>query len=608
MAQAALIAVTRMMLCVLPLASTACGQESGSIASILESIDISQAADPVKNEWSAALDALQLVEDLEPVGRHRFIIPLPAKEAKASRARLDDLLKSLAIDASLRDSWRDLISRAMKASETAAGRGDSHESLRLRWRAEGLRSVLPMDADAAEGAWPPAHAVDRIKVARSSSPLPLIGWNSGSFAVATTPHFSIASQAGERATYEMAEACELAFAVWSQLFPEIGAELIDAPKSGEEPDGRFRVVMFRTREAYVKALKAIEPRIQVSTGYYSPQNRMSFFFWDGRKSLATLVHELTHQFFHEASEAPPAFDPDTDPGYWAIEGVALYMESLSIQPLGGAAIVDVGGWDAPRLQAGRYRRLHDEYWIPWDAFGLATGSDFKKSDDLAAWYSQACGLAHRWMDSDASDQNRFRAYLREVYAGSGEKAASQLGADDDEVRGALDRYLLQPPSPASQSWVRPSYPNRREAVLSRCQVTSDQLLSWPQTLRAMEWLDLSFTSVDDRWILEATPEWNIARLNVEGTAMSDRSLPKIAAMNSLNDLDLTRCAITDEGLAALAKHPSIRQLWLGDTKISDASVDVLASMPRLDRVILDGTSLSEEGWKRLKKKKPALKR
>jgi len=125
----------------------------------------------------------------------------------------------------------------------------------------------------------------------------------------------------------------------------------------------------------------------------------------------------------------------------------------------------------------------------------------------------------------------------------------------------------------------------------------------------MDWLDVSFSLVDDRWLLDAADyPWQIGRLNLESTAASDAAMPAIAAMKELKELDLTACHVTDEGVSALREHPTLRQLWLGRTQITDASIDVLLSLPRLDRLTVDGSGISPAGWKRILEKKPYLKR
>jgi len=555
-----------------------------------------------------SLDPLRVLDSLDPHGRHRFLLPLPKSEAKQSSQRLRETLQRLGILEDVQSVLAEAIQQAARHADDAAARGQVRRSERLRRREMGLRSMIEPVQEQGEPrldwSW------DRIQIARAREPLSLLAWNSGAYSVATTTHFSVASQAGDRPTAEMAQACELAYGIWSQLFEEsLASEQVDAPKSAGGGRSSFRVVMFRTRDAYIKALRSIEPKIAVSTGYYSPRHRMSFFYWDGAKSLPTLVHELTHQFFEEWGGEESGFDSNRDPGFWAVEGVALYLESFSMNKIGGAAVIDIGGWDSLRLQAGRYRRLHDQYWIAWDEFSHFDGEAFRESKEIAAWYSQACGLAHRWLDGSEAEFAQFTEYLRAVYAGSGRDAARALIKDDDALRSEYDRYLLTSWRSDDEIEMRPFFPNRREAVLSRCEVSSRDLLAWPRECRQMDWLDVSFSLVDDRWLLDAADyPWQIGRLNLESTAASDAAMPAIAAMKELKELDLTACHVTDEGVSALREHPTLRQLWLGRTQITDASIDVLLSLPRLDRLTVDGSGISPAGWKRILEKKPYLKR
>jgi hypothetical protein len=557
-----------------------------------------------------SLEPLGSLDSLDLRGRHRFVLPLPRAEAKQGSQRLRETLQRLGILEDVTSALEAAINRAASRANEAAARGEARWSERLRRRAMGLRSALETVQDKggeAKVAW----SWDRVQISKAREPLSLLAWNSGAYRVATTTHFSVASQAGDQPTAEMAQACELAYEIWSQLFAEnFGSEQVDAPKSNGA-DGRvpFRVVMFRTRDAYVKALRAIEPKIGVSTGYYSPRHRMSFFYWDGSKSLPTLVHELTHQFFQEWDGEQSGFDSDRDPGFWAVEGVALYLESFSIVKIGGVAVIDIGGWDSSRLQAGRYRRLRDEYWVAWDEFSQLDGKAFRESKEIAAWYSQACGLAHRWLDGSEGEFAQFTEYLRAVYAGNGSEAALALAKDDDAMRTGYDQYLLTSWRSGDEAGTRAFFPNRREAVLSRCEVASPDLLAWPNECRQMDWLDVSFSQVDDRWLLDAGKHpWKIARLSLESTATSDAAMPAIGSMKELKELDLTACKITDEGVSELREHPALRQLWLGQTQITDASIEVLLSIPRLERLTVDGSRISDAAWKRILEKKPYLKR
>lgn len=552
-------------------------------------------------EWSQIAHSLRLIEDLAPVGRQRFVLPMIAARSKAAVLKLREQLQHLGVLEKLESH----IEARCLAIEATLAEGDAD---RKRLQVAGLRAVL-QPPSLTKSDQPTAYAWDAIRVSRSPENFPLVTWGPGTYAMARTQHFAIASQGGDKPTLEMAEACEIAFAIWQQLFVGFGGNSDQAAAESKDQKVPFRVVLFRNRDAYLRTLRSIEPRIGISTGYYSPQHRLSFFYWDGAKSISSLIHELTHQFFHESGGTVSSLDSDTDPGFWAVEGVALYMESLSMRALGGARIIDVGGWDSLRLQAGRYRRLHDEYWIPWDEFHAANGIRFRREAELPAWYSQACGLTHRWLDGSPQEQRQFFEYLSSVYKGEGATAARKLG-EDDPVRDGYDRYL-------QQSWMletrnataRPYFSNRTDAVLARCDVTSETLLEWNPSYRRMQWLDLSFTSVDDRlFAIENGIQWDVARLSLESTSISDVSMPAIAAMTSLMELDLSHCQITDGGLASLRGHPSLRKLWLNQCRITDEAIDTLLTLPRLEQLFVEGTNLSDDAWKRLLQKKPALKR
>lgn len=520
-------------------------------------------------------ELFELVLKPIPPGSNRFFVPDSSSRGKLRRERLRSALQS----AGLLDELESIL-----ASEPT-----------FQTTPESKLTVLDADADNSEEA---------IQVKRSAANFPLMGWGPGTYQSARSTHFAIASQAGDKVTAEVAQACEVIFNIWQSLF----AERFPFP---EQQTQAFRVVLLRNKEAYVRALKAIEPRISISTGYYSPQHKMAFFYWDGPKSFPTLVHELTHQFFDATSTEDSRFDADSDPGAWALEAVALYMESWSEEYVGGLRVIEIGGWDAPRVQAGRFRRLRDQYWIPWDEFSKADGKKLRADPDVAAWYSQACGLAHFWLDSDSASREKFLTYLKSVYRGDGSSAANAL-TDDDTLRTAYDQYLLtgtNPPSEPNDNFgKRTGFLRRNEIVLTRSAVQSQALLGWPLGLRKLAWLDLGFTQVDDSLFANAGENpWQINRLNIESTKITDASMTAIASMKNLTELDLSGCKVTDAGLEVLAKHPNLKQLWLTNTDVTDRSVEVLASIPKLERIEASG-SLSVEGYQDLVKKKPRLRK
>ena len=560
-------------------------------------------------QFAETIGSLRLLLDLEPKGRHRYVLPRASSASKLNSDRLKKVLDSestglkLAIEALGKSFGKEI--------ETADSEQNWELGYRLRWRLAGLNAILPNASDAKRvrnEPWSHAKVLDTTPDGRKAfANHPKTRWPANSYTVMTTPHFEIASQSDTKSTVEVANLSEQAFAVWKQVFYSAWAnKQTVAPEYAEPVDHKFSVVLFRDRESYTKALRSIAD-IAISTGYYDPSEKVAFFYWDGAKTPSTLVHELTHQFFYEASANPVALDANRGKGFWVVEGVALYMESLSTRGCGGSLVVDLGGWDAPRLQAGRYRRLHDKYWVPWEEFHWADGKRFRAEEDIRAWYSQATGLAHLWLDGSVEKRVAFAAYVESVYANQASTALLGDWDDDKAMRDAYDRYLI---SGSSLMASRPFFANRREAVLCRTKLSAKELLEWPVEFRTTPWLDLSFSQIDDLLFTEMEklpPHWNVQRLNLESTKVTDASLPAIAGMKNLADLDLSNCDVSDEGIKALSGHKSLKTLWLNECKVTDASMAILSTIPQLESVHLSNTAVTPAGWSQLLSTKPRLK-
>jgi Domain of unknown function (DUF4129) len=444
-----------------------------------------------------------------------------------------------------------------------------------------------------------------------------LGWPAG-YNQVSSPHFRITTQASTQLAVEVAKLCEQTYSIWQQLFFDMWSDsmsLQTAIRSGQrlalpQTGHRFEVVLFRDRDTYLKQLTRVEPNVAVSTGYYSPKMRTVFCYWDAATSEPTLRHELSHQFFQEGTRWETV-DPSLLTGdFWIIEGLALYMESIRIEHGASCDQAIVGGWDAARLQPARYRRLHDQTWIEWNEFRSASNDRFRDGDAIKMWYSQGAGLAHLWMDSNAEKRESMILYAQSVLQGRPDPTALNLWNEDNALRTAYDRFLLQPND--ESQWKPLS--NVRDVVLSRCSVDSATLLAWPESYRQLEWLDLSFTQIDDSLFMDATKNnaqahWDVRRLNIESTRVTNRALPIIAKMPRLEELDLSNGEITDLGLKALQGNRTIKTLWLnGNSKITDDSIDVLASMTRLEQIDVQGTAISEAAWEALLKKSPKLRR
>ncbi len=548
------------------------------------SIDGAASAPTISPALRQQLQCLSLAIEPNPLGRRRFVIAdgsvKGVANAKAMRAHLHNAGKDSEFDA--------MVDSVCASQESSASNS-------------GLRAIAPSVI--------PKKGISTFK--RESAPyFQLFNWQEGSYTRVSTDHFEIISQRDERVTAELADLCELTYQVWMLVFPDFadGGRANAANLPNQPP--RFKVVLFRDQETYGKLLRSLEPNIKVSKGYYNPTGSMSFFFWDGAKTQDTIIHELTHQFFHESPEQKPAIDTDRDPGFWVIEGIAQYMESMSIRSVGGARVVELGGWDSKCLQAGRYRRLHDQYWVEWDEFRGASGKQFRTGPDLSKWYSQACGLTHYWMDGSKEQRAVFYDYMKAVYAGNESAVTELLVKDSDELRTNYDKYLLSTSSIIVQADCRrPYFENRNDVVLSRCAISTADLLAWPLECRKLNWLDLSFTKIgDDLFDASVLPVWKATKLNLESTEITDQALVALNKIEGLMELDLSHCTIGDAGIKHIRGNATIQDLWLTGTKVTDASLDIFMSMPRLRMLEVSETEFSLQAWQKLVSKKPSLKK
>lgn len=447
--------------------------------------------------------------------------------------------------------------------------------------------------------------------AKADRHLPDIDWKAGSYATATTPHFTIHSRAPTRLTAQLADLCEQTYCAWQQIFFEYWCGETNTlepfqSKNAVTGQERFRIVLCRDQAEYIKLLQSIEPNIRVSTGYYHPRSKTAFFYWDARdpqRTTSTLRHELAHMFFQQAGQEVSQLDSDKQAGIWVVEGIALYFESLSLLSNGFMDAVEIGGWDAPRLQAARFRRLHDETWIPWNEFHAETGEKLRARSDIAQWYTQAAGLVHFMMDRSADSRSALQAYLQRVYQGNPQSTILDGSSDDDALREHYDAYLQDV---LKQIPGRTPLSERNDIVLSRIPVTSESLLAWPSSVRKLQWMDLSFTQVDDS-LLAATPAWDIVRLSVEGTKVTNESMPTISKMPRLEELDLSLCSIDDKGLEHLRGNSRLKYLWLTGTSISDHSFEVLKTLRSLELLDVSQTAISAETVKKLRKALPKWK-
>jgi Leucine-rich repeat (LRR) protein len=152
------------------------------------------------------------------------------------------------------------------------------------------------------------------------------------------------------------------------------------------------------------------------------------------------------------------------------------------------------------------------------------------------------------------------------------------------------------------------YTDRNELVLSRCPATADWLLDRLGGRRRWDSIDLSFTQTDDTAWLDPNTNWDIVRLNLESTKITDEALKGIARMPRLQELDISNCSITSEAIEELRAHPQLQTLWIAGTSVDDNAIDVLREIPKLTTVHASGCRVSKSGWSQLMQAVPRLKK
>lgn len=275
------------------------------------------------------------------------------------------------------------------------------------------------------------------------------GWN------VESEHYSITTNDSLEAAAKLARRLELLNTAWRQIFvgfyarpaqveqwfsalaPPVGntvgnskptasgentaaGELSVAPAADLGPRKRHQVTYFHDKQEYVDALKAMQPQIEMSIGYYSDASRAVYFFAADHPYAGTLNHEATHQLFRETP--PASIDPGRKNNFWIVEAIACYMESLEEhQLIDGEAYgsyLTVGGANAGRVPAARKRLLDDSFYVPFRELAGYGMTELQHDPRVASIYSQIAGQAWFLMHAD---QGRYRdalmKYLVDVYTG-----------------------------------------------------------------------------------------------------------------------------------------------------------------------------------------------
>ncbi len=452
-----------------------------------------------------------------------------------------------------------------------------------------------------------------------------LGWQAGTFAQVETSHFSIYSTADENITRRVAEDLERCFWIWTQMFFPLweGSVQVSSVLAEYQPSEsiidflsakrprlsirrRFQVVLLKDAEQYRQTLQSEDAGIEVSTGFYSDSLKTIFLYDNKQDASETRRHELTHQLFREATRSSLGqASPGEAEGFWLVEGIAGYMESLSI----GTRSATVGGWDAPRLQYARYRVLAGGDLIAAEELMRDGQREAQQRSDLSRWYSHSIAHVHALMDGGDVDSRRW------VYHRLGALYRTRSPMESLENEKAIDAEIIQSWGRGLQQYLQvndavlesaPPEKPLRVLCLTGCEVTETGLQKIPVSQR-LTWLDLARLPIGNQAVERLIPDPSgLQQLTLEVTRVDNELSDWIREAKSLRELDMSWTQVGDVFLQSATEARSLSVLWMTGTRITDTSVDALLRLPNLESLDVQRTQISEAGLERIRSARPDL--
>ena len=253
--------------------------------------------------------------------------------------------------------------------------------------------------------------------------------------IIVTPHYKIYSYPSLEQGVELSRKLENLAVIWNQLFLRFFATDAQLKRfyAGQNPEFmnvQHQVFFYRDKAQYVEKVSRImrSSLVAGTLGVYYSDARMapgtlgaSFFFTGQDYDERTVLHETTHQLFAESrprQKSPGAYKNVLSPGkncnFWAIEGIATFMESLTDKP----GRHELGDLNDERIFAARFRVLKSRFYIPFDQFTAMSMKEFQSDARVATFYSQSAGLTWFLLFYDHGKYREcFVDYLSTIYSG-----------------------------------------------------------------------------------------------------------------------------------------------------------------------------------------------
>ncbi|WP_254511356.1 leucine-rich repeat domain-containing protein [Anatilimnocola floriformis] len=446
-----------------------------------------------------------------------------------------------------------------------------HEALREDPDNRAARNALGHRRNATDNAWEAYSPPPTISAGKT--PHPKTGWQQGKYWRVDSKHWRIATNQSGAAGVELAKKLEDFHWLWKQTFFEFWssrAELeqgITNQRPLPEPGIQLNVLLFRTRDEYVKYLSS-QPNIGLTQGFYSDAQQTSIFFVGDETVQPTWFHEAAHQLFQQWRGTPQGVGEKQN--FWMVEGAAMHVESLQNH----GSHWTVGGWQADRLQIPRYRVLNGDKGLPLQQL-VALGRDqVQSSADIRKIYSQSAATAHFLFDHESPMyRSAGGTLLREIYRQNDQRTslAQLTGASFEELDAG---YLKSLQVTDDDLLTTPGLARLRNLALGRTQVTAKGLAALT-VCSELRWLELSGLPVDDAAFANFKNCTKLDQLFLDGTQLTDKSLPLIATFTNLEELDLSNTKLTDEAVPALSKLRKLKTLHVTGSGITAAGVQKL---------------------------------
>lgn len=235
----------------------------------------------------------------------------------------------------------------------------------------------------------------------------------------TSDHWEITATVSLAATAEVAAALEETHAIWRQVFGPLATPPRDRRQAGRPPRANlepFVAVLCADRRQYLTELEPLEPAIGMTQGIYQAPTRTLWLVQatdDAAATRATIRHEAAHQLCAESRPTSPLAGEAC--GFWAIEAVACYLESVEPAAWGWT----VGGPDAGRMPAARRLLVENGFHVPLEELTALGRAGFQADPRIANIYAELGGLADFFMNGDrARHREAFVAYVTRIYDGT----------------------------------------------------------------------------------------------------------------------------------------------------------------------------------------------